>query len=239
MNYIQIAEWETFQHYKHRDPPWIKLYSKLLDDDDFDRLPDDSKLLFYCLLLFASRRKNKIGVDFGWLQKKLPIKKRVSWRTLQPLIDAKFIVCYQGDSKEQASCKQNALPEKSRVEKSREEYSDSFLSFWQKFKGRWIPDKGVYRKGGKAEAFAVWRTLTLEQQKRASEAASKTGDKFTKDACRWLTNRRWEDFEESEKPISEPKPQEAKPVKFATPEEMKVIRQKMKDALPKAMQRIK
>ena len=36
MDYIEICEWDRFQHYKKRNPPWVKLYSKLLDDDEFD-----------------------------------------------------------------------------------------------------------------------------------------------------------------------------------------------------------
>ena len=98
MEYIEICEWDTFQHYKKRNPPWVKLYVKLLDDDDFCLLPDDSKLLFLCLLPFASRRKNKIRLHFPWLQKKLPIDKVITMDTLQPLIDADFIKCYHDDS---------------------------------------------------------------------------------------------------------------------------------------------
>jgi hypothetical protein len=123
MDYIEICEWDRFQHYKHRNPPWVKLYSSVLDDDDFDCMPDASKLLFFCLLPFASRRNNRVRLDLAWLQKKLPINSKLTQKTLQPLIDAKFIKCYQDASNEIDGCKQNAMPEKSRVEKrqSREE----------------------------------------------------------------------------------------------------------------------
>lgn len=121
MEYIEITKWDTFQHYKHRNPPWIKLYSYLLDNDEFDCLPDASKLLYFCLLLFASRRDNKIKLDFKWLQRKLPIEKTITKDTMQPLIDNGFIACKQGASNPQAGSKQNALPEKSKVKKRREE----------------------------------------------------------------------------------------------------------------------
>ena len=111
MRHLKICNWEKFQHYKKRNPPWIKLYASILDDDDFDCLPDDSKLLYLCLLPFASRRENKVRADLRWLQKKLPIQKTISNKVLQPLIDAGFIDCYQDDSKMIASCKQNATPE--------------------------------------------------------------------------------------------------------------------------------
>ena len=111
MDYIEICEWKKFQHYSKRDPPWIKLYAKILDNDEFDCLHDDSKLLFFCLLPFASRRNNRIKLNFQWLQKKLPINKPITIETIQPLIDAGLIQCYQNDSKAIAESKQDAMPE--------------------------------------------------------------------------------------------------------------------------------
>lgn len=110
MDYLQIAHWDTFQHYKKRNPPWVKLYNDLLDNDRFECLHDDSKLLYFCLLMFASRRENKIKLDLQWLQRKLPLSKVISRdKTLQPLIDAGFITVYQDDSKMIASGKQDAI----------------------------------------------------------------------------------------------------------------------------------
>jgi hypothetical protein len=120
MQYIEITKWDEFQHYKHRNPPWIKLYSHLLDNDEFDCLPDASKLLYLCLLLFASRRDNRIKLDFKWLQRKLPIENQITKDTMQPLIDNGFILCKHHASKPQADRKQNAIPEKSKEEKRRD-----------------------------------------------------------------------------------------------------------------------
>ena len=111
MRYLRIEKWDTFQHYKKRNPPWIKLYAWILDNDAFDCMPDASKLLYFCLLPFASRRENKIRVDFNWLQKKLPINDPIIEDTIQPLIANGFITCYQDASKVIAPCKQNATPE--------------------------------------------------------------------------------------------------------------------------------
>ena len=94
-------------------------YSSFLDDDDFDCLPDDSKLLYFCLLPFASRRANKIRLELTWLHKKLPIKKKISMSTLQPLIDKGFIECYHDDSNGIDDCKHNATPE-TETEQSRD-----------------------------------------------------------------------------------------------------------------------
>src|SRR5690606_19747530 len=35
--YLTVKNFERFQHYKDRNPPWIKLYNDLLDDYEFGR----------------------------------------------------------------------------------------------------------------------------------------------------------------------------------------------------------
>jgi hypothetical protein len=38
--WLTIKNWSEFQHYKDRNPPWIKLHRALLDDYAFAALPD-------------------------------------------------------------------------------------------------------------------------------------------------------------------------------------------------------
>ncbi len=121
-------------------------------------------------------------------------------------------------------------PTKSSVVKSSvvKEYSAEFLNFWKRFKGRWNEDKSRHDKGGKLEAFAEWRNLTKPQRAMALEVAPLTGDKITKDCCRWLKNHRWEDFEKSAPPPTVPKPKlPEKPVKILTVAEKKAIAAKI------------
>lgn len=108
MKFIRIVDWDKYQHYKKRKPPWIKLYTDLLRDYRFEQLHNDSMLLSIMLCLLASQMDNKIPADEKYIQKHLPIHGKLK---LQPLIDAGFIVCYQDDSTLQAGCKQDAIPE--------------------------------------------------------------------------------------------------------------------------------
>ena len=102
MDYIRIIDWDKFQHYKKRNPPWIKLHVSLLDNDAFECLHNDSKVLLICLYLFAARKGNgDIPANVEYLQRKLPLGKKIK---LQPLMDAGFIECYQDDSKMIAKC---------------------------------------------------------------------------------------------------------------------------------------
>lgn len=47
-----IKDWNEYQHYKTRNPPWIKLHKKLLDDPEFHALSGNaSKTLAMCWLI--------------------------------------------------------------------------------------------------------------------------------------------------------------------------------------------
>lgn len=48
------ANWNEFQHYKDRCPPWVKLHKRLLDDRKFQQLPLASRALAPMLSLLAS-----------------------------------------------------------------------------------------------------------------------------------------------------------------------------------------
>lgn len=112
MQYLRVKNWEKFQHYKHRCPPWIKLHGSLLDDYDFECLPDASKLLAFCIWMLASRiGHDRIPNDPTWLSKHLPIKGRID---LTPLIDAGFLECLHDASTTLAPCVQSADSEESR-----------------------------------------------------------------------------------------------------------------------------
>jgi len=51
---MRIKNWEKFQHYKNRRPPWIKLYRELLDDREFGSLPGEAAKHLVMLWLIAS-----------------------------------------------------------------------------------------------------------------------------------------------------------------------------------------
>jgi len=104
-----------------------------------------------------------------------------------------------------------------KVKRREVNYTFEFGNFWKLFKGRWNPDKGRYDKGGKLEAFEEWEMLTEDQQAKAVRAAPLTGSKITKDACRWLKKRRWEDFEEALLPKAPIKPKSSPPEDITPP----------------------
>ena len=54
MTRLRPKNWNEFQHYRRRSPPWVKLHKRLLDDFEFQSLPLASKALAPMLWLLAS-----------------------------------------------------------------------------------------------------------------------------------------------------------------------------------------
>lgn len=59
---LRIKDWDNFQHYRDRRPPWIKLYRSLLEDVEFLKLCGDTDLgILIRLWLIASEDKKMNG----------------------------------------------------------------------------------------------------------------------------------------------------------------------------------
>jgi hypothetical protein len=117
---LSVKNWDEFQHYKDRNPPWIKLHNTLLEDYDFESLQDASKGHLLCIWMLASRTGNKIPYDANWIGRKIGASDPVD---LDGLVGAGFLVVNQqvqeaerDASKPLADCKQSAIPEERRGE---------------------------------------------------------------------------------------------------------------------------
>jgi len=42
---LKIRNWEKYQHYKNRNPPWIKLHFEMLSSKDWVLVDDASRVL--------------------------------------------------------------------------------------------------------------------------------------------------------------------------------------------------
>jgi len=87
--YFRIRNFEKFQHYKHRNPPWIKLYRDLWRDIEFSRLSDSSKAHLIGMFMLASRTGNKIPFDSAWLARELATTEKVDFAAL---IKSNFLI---------------------------------------------------------------------------------------------------------------------------------------------------
>ena len=63
MKYLKVKNWKEYQHYKDRNPPWIKLHRKILNDRNFMQLPTASRGLLLCLWVLAAEEDGYILYD--------------------------------------------------------------------------------------------------------------------------------------------------------------------------------
>lgn len=63
MQFLTVKNFERFQHYRDRSPPWIKLYRSLLEDLTFLALPEAAQAQLVKLWIVASTCENRIPFD--------------------------------------------------------------------------------------------------------------------------------------------------------------------------------
>lgn len=95
MQFIHVQNFEKTQHYRYRNPPWIKQYKSLYDSQVFRALTLEHQAIYAHLQIIASRYGNQIPYDVPKLKELigLPASKRLN---LKPLIDANFIKVTNG-----------------------------------------------------------------------------------------------------------------------------------------------
>ena len=107
---LKPKNWDKFQHYKDRCPPWIKLHRDLLNDRAYMNLPIASKAIAPLLWLLASESKDG---SFNAASDELAFRLRIASKDiesgLKPLIDNGFFV---DASTMLAPCLQLAIPER-------------------------------------------------------------------------------------------------------------------------------
>lgn len=105
--FYKIRGWEDYQHYKYRNPPWIRLHKKIMESHDWIVWDDASRLLAIALLMLASEEhvpifrntEHSFGNSIcrsGYIPNdKIYIQKRCRLDTspdLKPLLDSGFLI---------------------------------------------------------------------------------------------------------------------------------------------------
>lgn len=114
---LKPKNWSSFQHYKDRSPPWIKLHKSLLDDRAFISLPIASKALAPLLWLLASESKDG---EFNAATEELAFRLRLSDKEIiagiKPLIEKGFFVNASKALAGASNSHTSAVPEERRGE---------------------------------------------------------------------------------------------------------------------------
>jgi hypothetical protein len=180
---ICIRNWERFQHYKDRDPPWVKLYRDLLTSESWVLGTDLSRVIQVASIVLAPRYSNQIPLRFDLLRKvmSLECKETEFTKAVKHLVDTGFVelqdvtepvkVVEQSASSVLATC----ASEKIREDQSREEQSREEIHVEQELDA-----------GPVAKVFSHWRTefghpkAVLDSKRRkVIEQALKSYDEAT------------------------------------------------------------
>lgn len=105
MKYLKVKNWEAHQHYKDRNPPWIKLHRTLLDDYEFCQLPDTTKAHLVLIWLLASQSGGRVPAEPAFLASKIGARKPPD---LDLLVQNGFLIPEQDASAMLATRKQDA-----------------------------------------------------------------------------------------------------------------------------------
>ena len=213
MNYLVLRNWGEFQHYKDRNPPWIKFHNSILDDYIFCKMPDAHKWHIVASFLLASRTENRIPADSAWISAKIGATSKVS---IDDLLASGMFELIQDDSGASVSVEHDASKVLVSEEKRREENINTLDQGFSDFWGI-VPNK----HGSKSKAQEKFRqiaksisvaTLLSHARTWRSMADAENGS-YTPHrnlhATTWLTQRRWESYGDTVAPTAPARPQVA------------------------------
>lgn len=192
--YLKIKKWEEFQHYKDRNPPWIKLATDLFQDYDFSRLQDASKLLAVCIWTLGSRSKDgTIPYDFDYIKSQSCLGSTIKPEHLQELINKGFLI---DASNMLAECLQDASPEtegeayRKETETEGDIYAQTFETFWRDYPKQ---RAGSSKKADAAMRQALKRATAEEILAGLARYAisDEVAKGYAKGAAAWLNDDRW------------------------------------------------
>jgi hypothetical protein len=159
--FFRIRNFERFQHYKDRNPPWIRLYGGLWRDRAFFRLPDAVKAHLIGLFALAARLDNRIPEDPEWLAHELCASEPIDFAAL---IASGFLVPEEHPAS-------SALAD--RRHHDTRSVSDSDLSCGKPMCGESVSEAG---SGGDGREVSLPAQAKPEANEVARPALDRTGD---------------------------------------------------------------
>lgn len=194
----RIKNWDKFQHFKDRRPPWIKLYRDILDDMNWHKLSGDSAKGLVMLWLIASENNGELPNDteLAFRLRITETKTKDLLSSISNWLERRDITAiserYQLDSPETEGERET---EKETEKTSAPSALDfAFEKFWTEYP----------KRRSKGDALKAWRALkptkelterilrSLQIAKRSSDWV-KDGGQFVPYPGTWLRAQGWED----------------------------------------------
>ena len=215
MKHIHIKNWKRFQHYRDRNPKWIKLHLSILDDYEFQTLTPTQQLVLIKLWLLSARSAGRLPVDSAWLARNLHIDYRAIAAALPALETNNFITL--SDKSASQSVPKRSRPTSLETDNKRERkekdtgYSAEFEKAWQAYPSRGghpNPKKAAWQK----YAALLKAGVAVDEIERGFVGYAEfcrrenTEPKFIKQAVTFLNQELWRDYQPAaaSKPIVVP-----------------------------------
>jgi len=199
----KVKNWEHFQHFKDRRPPWIKLYREVLEQRDIALLSDRNFRVLVGLWLLASEDREMDGSlppveDIAF---RLRISKADTIKALDGLSD--FLICddinmisgrYQDDAPEtETETEKKTEKETDALSFNKCSTSVDFDMFWKAYP-RKVAKKDAARAFAKAKDRPPIDDLIAEVELQCkSEEWRKDGGRYIPHPATWLNRGGWED----------------------------------------------
>lgn len=190
---LKVKNWNDFQHYKDRSPPWIKLHKSLLDNFEYQCLPVASKAIAPMIWLLASENvEGIVSDDLSKIAFRLRMSISDVQNALEPLIHGGFL---EPDSTMLAERLQDSTPETYKKDTETEGCKPSVSTVRDRQTVYPKPDdvdKNVWDEfvSHRKRKKAAITPLTMEGIYREVELAGWT----LNDALREVVERNWQTF---------------------------------------------
>jgi hypothetical protein len=160
--HFKVANWAEYQHYKDRNPPWIKLHRQLVTSEMWVSCDDASRVLAIACMVIAAEFEGCVPANPDYIMRRCYLSQPPDFK---PLVDSGFLIDASGLL---AACKQDAstmLAQRQRREEKRREETDScafskrecdadFDEFWSAYP----------KKRSKEAALKAWKKLKPGKQ---------------------------------------------------------------------------
>lgn len=105
---LYIRNFDRYQHYKNRRPPWVKLYRDILDDEALMSMRPEYRWVAVGMIILATESESRAveGTEKE-LSRRLAVSETVVRSATKALLKTRFLA-----SSPLAGRKQNATPEK-------------------------------------------------------------------------------------------------------------------------------
>lgn len=86
--FLKVRNFERFQHYRDRRPPWIKLYRDLWNDPRFFDLAESDRYFLISFFIIASQNDNKVPANEKWLKREMATQRAIP---IEALVDSGWL----------------------------------------------------------------------------------------------------------------------------------------------------